>query len=267
MTAERNNPWPHPPYTPEPSPHILFILTPPCSGSTVLAQWLNSTPRATTLTPHAEGQWLIPGLCGEDRWDPDLVVDYESVKAVWLHTFQKSRRWTRRPDLLIEKSPPNMLRILELSALFPRVSHLVNNRNPFAQCASVLGRVFPREKTPGPRRQEILGHLVRAWIGWSQRLRNLVLSQGMPLLTYEQFCQTPERAVEVLDLHQELKSSIQGRRKVRIKDYAPQPIINQNPRQAATLYPEERIQLAAALKPHAELLAFFGYPPGEQDVG
>lgn len=128
--------WPLPRYDENNQPHFFFLITPPYSGSTAIAKLLDTSHKTMTLTPNGEGQWLIPGLCQQDRWKPEKEVNYESVKAVWLNAFQKEKRVNSHIDVVIEKSPPNMMRLDNLLSQFTDYSILANNRNPYANCAS-----------------------------------------------------------------------------------------------------------------------------------
>ena len=74
---------------------------------------------------------------------------------------QKSNR---KIDFVIEKSPPNMMRIVELSTHFKRLSLIANNRNPYANCASILYRNFDAESFNLQERKEILLGLAGDWI-------------------------------------------------------------------------------------------------------
>ena len=148
--------WPLPEYDPEIQPHFLFVVTPPYSGSTALTRLLNTGQRTTLLHRRGEGQWLIPGLSQKDRWDPEKKVNYESVRAVWLHEYQRLRRADNRAEVVIEKSPPNMVRLEELSSLFRYRSFLANNRNPYANCASMLYRHYDAQAIGMKERMRIL---------------------------------------------------------------------------------------------------------------
>lgn len=82
--------WPQPEYNNNDQPHFLFILTPPNSGSTAIAELLNSSPNSMVLTPIGEGQHILPDMHDRpERWDKKIFVDYKSVKAVWLNTYQQ----------------------------------------------------------------------------------------------------------------------------------------------------------------------------------
>ncbi len=57
MTSDSNNSkiWPHPKYRHDDEPHFLFIITPPRSGSTAIAQLLNTCDSAMFLQLRGEG--------------------------------------------------------------------------------------------------------------------------------------------------------------------------------------------------------------------
>jgi len=80
-----NSLWPIPNYKNNNEPHFLFIITPPYSGSTALAKFLNTSKQISLFGLKGEGQWLIPGLCEKNRWEKDKYINYSSVKAVWLN--------------------------------------------------------------------------------------------------------------------------------------------------------------------------------------
>lgn len=80
-----------------------------------MAKILNTSHRTVLLENRGEGQWLVPGLCQEDRWNPDKQVDYASVRAVWMNRFQMLKQFTPGADVVVEKSPPNMVRLEQLA--------------------------------------------------------------------------------------------------------------------------------------------------------
>jgi len=253
------NTWPRPNYNEADQPHFLFIITPPYSGSTALAQILNSSQRTMLLQRNGEGQWLIPGLCGPSRWDPTIEVDYESVRAVWLRTYQDNKSPVRDMDVIIEKSPPNMMRIMQLSALFPKHSFLANNRHPYACCSSTLYRDNDAEKMTAKQRNRALMGVAEKWLSRSRRIRQLVKELNIPLITYEQFCQSPSVLGEKLNLPEGVIDSLAYNAPIKVKDYPLQVVVNQNARQIAWLHSEEKELLCDIFAHHEELLAFFGY--------
>ena len=112
--------WPKPDFRPNDEPQFIFWLTFRNSGSTAIAQLLSTNPLVALLNKRGEGQWLVPGMCEHDRWDEAKPVDFDSVKAVWLNRYQqiKARRTDREIKYILEKSPPNIMRIRSLIGLF-----------------------------------------------------------------------------------------------------------------------------------------------------
>lgn len=258
MSTDRNA-WPRPYYDPHHQPHILFIVTPPSSGSTALAKILNTSHRTTFLQKRAEGQWLIPGLCAPGRWDPQRVVNLESIRATWLQRFQMIQRRVPNVDTVIEKSPPNMLRIDALCDLFERSSLLVLNRDPYANCASILYRNYPAASLAAPERAHILRGLARDWVFRSQTLREVVERHQAPRISYEQLCASPAETLRRVPLSTEILASLDPGANVRVKDYPLGPLHNFNEHQRALLSAEEIYLLSQELHPQLELLDYFGY--------
>ena len=96
IVSKKTPRWPLPLYDNNIQPHFFFLVTPPYSGSTAIAKILETSHKIMALHSNAEGQWIVPGLCEKDRWDPDKKINYESVKAVWLNTFQKEKKREKR---------------------------------------------------------------------------------------------------------------------------------------------------------------------------
>jgi hypothetical protein len=251
--------WPLPEFDESLQPHFLFIITPPNSGSTALAGLLSSSPRTMLLTNNGEGQWLIPGLCEEDRWNPDKAVNYASIKAVWLHVYQKARTLVPTVDTVIEKSPPNMMRLEQLVAQFRDYSLIAINRNPYASCASKLYRYHPAELLNSQQRKIVLTKTATNWLSHSARIRELVLKLKIPLLTYEDFCDAPSTLLSKLDLPPGVAQTIDLDTQVSVKEYPIQRISNQNARQMSYLTHEDIDHISANLERNGALLEFFGY--------
>ena len=251
--------WPRPNYDETAQPHFLFIVTLPFSGSTALAKLLNTSPRTMILQDRAEGQWLVPGLCESDRWEGNKEVDYGSVKAVWLHTYQSTKRLTQNIDFVIEKSPPNMMRLEKLLAQFDQYSCIANNRNPYACCSSMLYRNHDAKNMTPHQRQVVLEQLAHDWLLRSKNLRALIDKLKMPKLSYEDFCQDPSALLNTLSLPDDLKETVDPKANVKVKDYESQPISSQNERQISQLTSQEIDHISKILETESELLHFFGY--------
>jgi len=253
------NKWPMPMYDENNQPHFLFIITPPFSGSTALAKILNTSCRTMFIQKKGEGHRLVPGLCEADRWNPDKEINYNSLKAVWLNAFQKVQQLTQTIDVVIEKSPPNLVRIEQIASQFNNYSFIANNRNPYANCASILYRKYDAENLNTEQRINILKVLAENWLIRSKEIMKLVVKLQIPLLTYEEFCKTPEIVISKLNLPNGVIETINPNATVKVKDYKVQKISNQNKRQIANLSEKEIESISHILEAHQEVLAFFNY--------
>lgn len=251
--------WPMPAADRVNQPHVLFLVTPPFSGSTAIAELLRSSPFVTFLEERAEGQWLLPGLGSDQRWDADMFVDYSSVQATWLSRWQQLQAADPALRVVVEKSPPNMVRLDALAALFTDVSFLANNRDPYANCASILYRMHEGETLASEDRIQQLRTLTSHWVLRSAKIRELVSRLSIPLLTYEQFCDAPASIIGKLDMPPGVAETIDVQARVQVKDYPMQGIANQNQRQIALLSDEEAAAISEVLTPQQELLDYFGY--------
>jgi hypothetical protein len=252
--------WPRPSFDPDRQPRFIFIITPPNSGSTALAQILNTSPQTMLLRPNGEGQWLIPGMCEPDRWNPEKEIDYESVRAVWLSAYQAQHAMNTSICVVIEKSPPNMVRLNRLIALFDHVTLLANNRDPYASCASILYRMPDVASFSPEQRIGILQRLAGDWMTRSRLIAALLDLHGCPLLTHEEFCADPSRVLSVPGMPLEVSASLSPSSLVRVKDYGPQPVMCHNQRQISWLSLTEIQAIGTVLGQHLDLLARFGYP-------
>ncbi len=254
-----NNSWPKPYYDKNREPHFLFIVTPPYSGSTCLSRLINTSPKTTLLHPSGEAQRLIPSLCGRGRWKAGMQVDYESLKAVWLNTYHNLEKLVGGIEVAIEKSPPNMMRMEKICAQFSNYSLLANNRDPYASCASRLYRDHLASEMSAEQRLEQLEQIAKAWLERSRKIRELTTRLDAPLLTYEQFCAHPRALAGKLQLHQDVVSTIQFDASVKVKDYPPQQIANQNSRQISQLSNNEIDAITRQLDTDKDLLEFYDY--------
>jgi hypothetical protein len=251
--------WPTPKFDANDEPHFLFIITPPFSGSTALSQILNTSHRTMILHPKGEGQWLVPGLHEKDRWNPKKEVNYLSVKSTWLSVYQQVKLLTQNVDVVIEKSPPNMVRIEKLSSQFRDCSFMANNRSPYANCASILYRNHDADNLSPEKRKEVVNKLVKCWIMRSLKIQELISSLHAPLLTYEEFCRNPESAIKILKTPDGVSESINPYASIKVKEYEYQPISDQNDRQIDMLNDEDIEHINESLSSNCELLNFYGY--------
>ncbi len=243
-------------------PHFLFVLTLPYSGSTALAKVLASAHRVALLHQSGEGQWLVPGLCADDRWEPDKVVDWPSVRAVWFRRLQFIAALAGEIDLVIEKSPPNLVRLEQLAEVFPRHSMSWLNRNPYAAVASHLQRRHDPDHLSGEDRAAAVRHLATLWMARSAVLREVRERREVAGFTYEALCADPGREIaRLVDLHPAL-ATVDIDAAVGVKDHAPHPLRNHNERQIGLLAAADVDIIGEVLSSDPAVVESFGYAVG-----
>ena len=70
----------------------------------------------------------------EQRWNENLRIDWSHVKTVW------EQHWDLDRPVLLEKSPPNLIRAKQLADHFDPAYFFVVWRNPYAHCESQIRR-------------------------------------------------------------------------------------------------------------------------------
>jgi sulfotransferase family protein len=115
--------------------------------------------------------------------DP-LVSDASRQTLAW----EWSRYWDLSRPLLLEKSPPNMLKMRFLQALFPRARFVVVVRHPLAVTAATLKWRTRLERPLSPP------HLLEHWVHCHQLLlADRPYVHQLRIVRYEDFVTAPER--------------------------------------------------------------------------
>ena len=114
---------PAPSSTSPPRRTFLFVVGAPHHGTTAVYGLLSTSPNASTLAGHGnwagEGTWLLKrdaadalGAYVRNRWDPAEAYDARAARAVY------ESYWNMSRSVLVEKSPPSMMRLREIKAAF-----------------------------------------------------------------------------------------------------------------------------------------------------
>ncbi len=112
----------------------LFVLCPPYSGSTLLWKLLSTSDNVSALPD--EGQFLpeLKDLMRDRPWDAEHALPWPDIKAVW------DAYWDPSKPVLLEKSPPNIIRTRDILAHFEPVRFVIMVRNPYAQSEGLMRR-------------------------------------------------------------------------------------------------------------------------------
>ncbi len=240
-------------------PRFLFIITLPYSGSTAIAKLLNSIPNSMFLQRIGEGQWLVPSLCDKDRWNPDKAINWKLVRKAWLGIYNTVNQLVGTINVIIEKSPPNMVRIKKLLAVFPNSSCFAVMRDPYASCSSFLYREYPVEKLASTEREAALARIAGMWLLRSRYVMEGIQENDLLFFSYEEFCaNTGECIKKVTNICPEL-GAVDCTSTIKVKDYPAQKIINQNARQIERLSKEDINCVSGVLSAGLEQMDYFGY--------
>jgi len=112
----------------------IFILCPPYSGSTLLWK-LVATSNAVSSLP-MEGQYLpeLREIMRKDPWNANAPLPWKRIKEVW------EQYWDLSKPLLVEKSPPHIIRSNDIIEHFSPTHFLLMVRNPYAHCEGLMRR-------------------------------------------------------------------------------------------------------------------------------
>lgn len=129
-------------FYPIPEHKYLFVLSAPYCGSTLLNEILMSSKNVSVNnvlnSRQYEGQKLPSTsklmFAKKKRWDISYEIDWIHVKKEWL------KYWDQTKPVLLEKSPPNIIRAQQLANCFKPSYFIVLYRNPYAHCEGVIRR-------------------------------------------------------------------------------------------------------------------------------
>ncbi len=244
----------------------LFVATFANGGSTALAKLLVSAPSAELLHEHGEAQWLVPGMTAQGQpYDPATPIDWGDVRRIWLEEL----RGKRRPCIVVEKSPPNLVRMREMLAAFSDMptTLLRLTRDPYAVCASWAKRYTPDllaaewgAPTAGldPHGAPFFEELGRMY-GTRARLMDDLGDVTDLSVSYEELAADPGAALAPLIGRMPLFAGLDPSAEIAIKDYPAQPLVDMNAGQAARLTARQRDAIARGLQPFRDAVAAIGY--------
>ncbi len=228
----------------------VFILCPPFSGSTLLWK-LISTSTAVSIHPR-EGQALpeTKKIFRDHKWNADAELPWKEIKSIW------EGYWNHDKPLLIEKSPPHIIRADDIARHFQPSSFIVMVRNPYAHCEGLMRRNHAQTGANAHKAAEFTIRCLKQQAENSRKLRN-VLS-----FTYEELVASPKSVcsritsflpqIGQLDCSQEFKiHSIDGRIK--------RGIVNLNKKKIHNLSVSDLKQINQVFMKNADIMDFWGY--------
>lgn len=250
-------------------PLHLFVLSPPYSGSTVLAQLLATSPHVTDLPDEGQfvdgvSQWL------RDRpWDTSVERPWPRIRERW------EELWDPDKPVRLEKSPPNISRAEVLEREFAPAAFLLLVRDPYATCEGLERR---RGNPPMDAvddtwsRGDALSWAAARWVEFARyQQHNLQVLGRTHLVTYEQLVADPAATADgivaafpelgTLTPDAEFEShSVRGRGTRELQDF--------NDEKLARLSQDDLDRITDVLEDHSDAVGF-GYrirPYGGEEI-
>jgi len=221
----------------------IFILSPPASGSTLLQKILSTSPHTSAFK--VEGQALVKSiLFTKDRWNPKKVIPWDLVKKTW------SKKWDLHKPILLEKSPPHLIRAHQLETHFPRSYFVIMMRNPYAFCEGIKrrwGKTFTYR------------NIAKFWVicAWYQ-IANIKTLEHHTWFTYEDMTTDPGRVCkQLIDFIPQFGKLI-PEQKFDVFEKS-MKINNLNQGQISRLSNEDIFEINRVLKRFPKFLSFFNY--------
>jgi Sulfotransferase family len=231
----------------------LFVCVPNNSGSSMLAEMLSRASGAAGLeldgrvregqavtmgVPHprdfkAAKNWAMPEAIAVFR--DETKYNWPQVQSDW-HLL-----WDRKPNarVLVEKSPPNVVRWSLLQKHFPDSKFVLGLRDPYAFCASMLTK-------DGRPVADAAGHWLRAAKLQAENVQ--AIGENGFWLTYESVCR--DVAKECSKLQEWLPD---------IGIITPPRIKYSNEERMKSLTPEQMTAINAVLAPEEKAIRGIGY--------
>jgi hypothetical protein len=229
---------------------FLFILCPPYAGSTLMHEIICTSAQVspTNIFGVREGQGLpeVRRLVDyRKEWDEDYEYPWCDIKSIWLQYWDTSR------PVLMDKSPPNLLRARDIQRYFHPCSFIVMTRNPYAQSEGMMRR----NKMPPKSAAEFAVKCLRFQRQNAEsldrsctiRYEDLVTD---PLATKRQL-ETFMPQLKALDMDRRFTAHNRQNEKLRVTDL--------NPGSIARLTNNEKAQLTDVFAVDPALLSGFGY--------
>jgi hypothetical protein len=140
---------------------------------------------------------------------------------------------------------------------------IANNRDPYANISSIFFG-YQSEKQINNlnthEREKKIHEITLEWIYRSKIIKEEVIKNNIPLITYEQFCNNPLMLNNLLSKIPEISSiALNYDSKIKVKKYGFRTITNFNEQQISNLEKRDISIISNTLKENHDILSFFKY--------
>lgn len=229
---------------------FLFILCPAYCGSILMHEILCSSPFVSpnNVFGTREGQSLPEVRRLIDyrvRWREGYEYPWAEIRRVWMQC------WDRSKPLLLEKSPPNLMRTGMITEFFGPACFIAMVRDPYVHSEGYMRRDKLTSKQAGDRTLQCL----------PPQRRNLEELRDIILIRYEDLVANPdENKKRLLQFLPELRH-IDVTKRFSAHNYRNEarPIIDMNTGKIENMRSSDLATITDILAPHEGLLNYFGY--------
>jgi hypothetical protein len=225
---------------------FLFVLAPPYSGSTVLWRLLATSPAVSAMPDEGQHQAAVTPLLRQKVWDASHPIPWKTVRREWEKVWDLSR------PILLEKSPPHLIRARAIEKAFTPAYFVAMIRNPYAFCEG-----FAR------RQSAPLAEAAAFWLKCAEyQKRNVATLERLLFFTYEELVGDPQavagRIVAFMPGLRSLDAS-GSFAAPSIISYEARPIQDMNGLKIGQLSRRQIDEINAVLGRRPALVAHFGY--------
>lgn len=165
-------------------------MSPPSGGSTLLNEIISTSKNVSNVhqIDTREGQTLpkvrelMFDIGSHERWDEKTELPWEQIKKEW------RKYWDVTKPVLLEKSPPNIVRATAIEEHFQPAYFICLVRNPYALCESINRRAKSSFKRAAERNIEFL----------TFQKKNLESLENVMLVSYESLTDLPSETAASL---------------------------------------------------------------------
>jgi hypothetical protein len=179
-------------------------------------------------------------------WDKTNTLPWPDIKAAW------EGYWDQSKPILLEKSPPNLIRATAIAAHFQPVQFVLMVRNPYAHAEGLMRR----NKFPLRRAANFSLMCLRTQLENMQQLENTLV------FTYEQLVQDPVQACKDLATFQPALSDIKPEASFEVHSIdgtVDRQITDLNAKKIASLSAADLASLNEFFVPAEDVLNAWGY--------
>jgi hypothetical protein len=228
----------------------LFILAPPYSGSTLLNEIISTSPFVSVNNPFEsrEGQQLpeLKKIMFRDgRWSLNLELNWLEIKMIW------RKYWDVTKPVLLDKSPPNIVRAMEIQNHFNPAFFIIFLRDPYVLCEGLI-----RKDNLSPERAATF--VVKIF---EHQRKNIDGLEKTFLIKYQDLVNHPDKiSQELIKFIPELiEIKVDLKYKAHNASRKPMKIVNLDPHQMERLNPTQIAQINSIFLPSRSVFEYFSY--------